>query len=202
MSVPSWRRTTSKLDAFFEAVKLRHIVMTMVARNFGLKIPDQCERLVSSQLRESYPELKAFFDRVDEYQDEAERQNLLREYDQGIVENARQNLMRFCTNMVSSIAGANEILCKIPKEFEQRIIVTDQAISAVADIRQEVLFIEEYFDIDLNRFMEYSEQLDNVKGYLYNWKKATVRDYDEFLHPEKKAERMAKERAKPKRKTK
>ena len=48
--------------------------------------------------------------------------------------------------------------------------------------------------------MEYSEQLEITKNYL--WKKSTVRDYDEFLHPEKKASRLEKEKARKSRKPK
>lgn len=103
MAVPTWKQTASKLDAFAEAVKLRHIITQMIMRNFGLK-------------RTKY-----------------------------------------------------------------------DAIGDIARIRQEVLFIEEFFNIDLSRYMEYSEQLELTKNYLYRWKKSTVRDYDEFLHPEKKA---------------
>ena len=48
--------------------------------------------------------------------------------------------------------------------------------------------------------MEYSEQLELTKNYLYRWKKSTVRDYDEFIHPEKKASRLEKEKARKSRK--
>ena len=47
MSVPKWRRSGSKLDAFYEAVKLRHIVTQMIMRSYGMKtkhkslIPDR-----------------------------------------------------------------------------------------------------------------------------------------------------------------
>lgn len=37
MAVPTWKQTASKLDAFAEAVKLRHIITQMIMRNFGLK---------------------------------------------------------------------------------------------------------------------------------------------------------------------
>ena len=47
MSVPKWRRSGSKLDASYEAAKLRHIVTQMIMRSYGMKtkhkslIPDR-----------------------------------------------------------------------------------------------------------------------------------------------------------------
>ena len=47
MSVPKWRRSESRLDAFYEAVKLRHIVTQIIMRSYKLKtnfkslIPDR-----------------------------------------------------------------------------------------------------------------------------------------------------------------
>jgi hypothetical protein len=37
MSVPKWRRSESRLDAFYEAVKLRHIVTQIIMRSYRLK---------------------------------------------------------------------------------------------------------------------------------------------------------------------
>lgn len=51
MSVPGWKRSASKLDVFYEAVKLRHIVTQMIMRNFKLKTGDY-KHLVSKRLRE------------------------------------------------------------------------------------------------------------------------------------------------------
>ena len=195
MSVPSWRQTASKLDAFTEAVKLRHIITQMVLRNFGLK-RDKFTALVDKNTREKYPELAPLIRKIDRYQNEAEKARLLTEYDEEFVRYVRTNLFRYSAEMVAAIASANEIKCQIPEEFRKRIMLQDEAIGAIAKIRQEILFIEEFFNIDLSRYMVLSEQLEYTKGYLYRWKKSAVRDYDEFLHPEKKAERLAKEEAK------
>lgn len=64
MSVPAWRRSRSKLDAEFEAVKLRVIVTQMIMRNFGLKLDKDMKPWVSRSLRRQYPELKSFFDKL------------------------------------------------------------------------------------------------------------------------------------------
>lgn len=52
MSVPKWRRSESRLDAFYEAVKLRHIVTQIIMRSYRLKtnfkslIPDRLRKEV------------------------------------------------------------------------------------------------------------------------------------------------------------
>ena len=199
MSVPSWNQTASKLDAFTEAVKLRHIITKMILRNFGLK-RDKFTALIGQNTRDKYPELKGLIARIDAYQNEVEKARLLKEYDDWFIEKIRDNLFRCSSDLVSHIAAANEILCRTPDEFRKRILIEDDAIGDIARIRQEVLFIEEFMNIDLSRYMEYSEQLENTKKYLYKWKKSTIRDYDEFLHPEKKAARLEKEQARKNRK--
>lgn len=199
MSVPSWNRTASKLDAFYEAVKLRHIVAQIIMRNFGLK-REKYNSLIGRQAREKYPELKKLFERIDNYQNEVEKQKLLTEYPEWFITRVRENLFRYSSDLVSNISAANEILCRTKEEYIKRILLEDEAIGNIAQIRQEVLFIEEFLNIDLNRYMEYSEQLENTRNYLYKWKKSTIRDYDEFLHPEKKEARLQKEKQRKERK--
>ena len=199
MSVPSWNRTASKLDAFYEAVKLRHIVTQIIMRNFGLK-REKYNSLIGRQAREKYPELQRLFERIDNYQNEVEKQKLLTEYPEWFITRVRENLFRYSSDLVSNISAANEILCRTKEEYIKRILLEDEAIADIARIRQEVLFIEEFLNIDLNRYMEYSEQLENTRNYLYKWKKSTVRDYDEFLHPEKKEARLQKEKQRKERK--
>ncbi len=199
MSVPSWNRTASKLDAFYEAVKLRHIVTQIIMRNFGLK-REKYNSLIGRQAREKYPELKKLFERIDNYQNEVEKQKLLTEYPEWFITRVRENLFRYSSDLVSNISAANEILCRTKEEYIKRILLEDEAIADIARIRQEVLFIEEFMNIDLSRYMEYSEQLENTRNYLYKWKKSTIRDYDEFLHPEKKEARLQKEKQRKERK--
>lgn len=201
MSVPSWKQTASKLDAFTEAVKLRHIITQMIMRNFGLK-RTKYDAIIGRQVRERYPELKSLIAKIDAYQNEVEKARLLTEYPEWIIEKVRNNLFRYSSDLVSNIAAENEIQCRMPDEYAKRILLEDEAIGDVARIRQEVLFIEEFFNIDLSRYMEYSEQLEITKNYLYRWKKSTIRDYDEFIHPEKKAARLEKEKARKNRKAK
>lgn len=199
MSVPSWNRTASKLDAFYEAVKLRHIVTQIIMRNFGLK-REKYNSLIGRQAREKYPELKKLFERIDNYQNEVEKQKLLTEYPEWFITRVRENLFRYSSDLVSNISAANEILCRTKEEYIKRILLEDEAITDIARIRQEVLFIEEFMNIDLSRYMECSEQLENTRNYLYKWKKSTIRDYDEFLHPEKKEARLQKEKQRKERK--
>lgn len=156
--------------------------------------------LIGRQAREKYPELKKLFERIDSYQNEVEKQKLLTEYPEWFITRVRENLFKYPSDLVSNISAANEILCRTKEEYIKRILLEDEAIADIARIRQEVLFIEEFMNIDLSRYMEYSEQLENTRNYLYKWKKSTIRDYDEFLHPEKKEARLQKEKQRKERK--
>ena len=55
--------------------------------------------------------------------------------------------------------AGEEIRCTIEKEYVSRILLQDKAIGAVAGIKQEVQFIEEFFAIDLNKYMELACEL-------------------------------------------
>ena len=55
MSVPKWRRSESRLDAFYEAVKLRHIVTQIIMRSYKLKT--NFKSLIPDRLRNEYPDL-------------------------------------------------------------------------------------------------------------------------------------------------
>lgn len=184
MSVPAWKRSGSRLDVFFEAVKLRHIITQMIMRNFGMKT-GKYKHLVTRKMRENYPDLKRAFDRIDDYQENVEATKELKQYEQWMLNKVRLNLFMYSSELVEKIAKANEIKCVELFEYRERILLEDQAISAVAAIRQEVNFIEEFFDIDLNKYMNYSEQLEKVKNFLYKWKKSIVKEYQKKLEEEK-----------------
>lgn len=181
MSVPKWKRSSSRLDAYFEAVKLRHIVTQMIMRSFGLKLPD-VKPIISRKFREDHPELARMIAKIDNYQmQQEEARKLESDYDVWLVNKIRDNLFEYSANMVKHISAANEINCKRWQEYEKRILLQDDAICDVANIKQEVNFIEENFDIDLNKYMNYAEQLEKVRKLLYRWKKSTERDYQKYL---------------------
>lgn len=66
MSVPKWRRSESRLDAFYEAVKLRHIVTQIIMRSYRLKA--NFKSLIPDRLRKEYPDLAKLFEKIDRYQ--------------------------------------------------------------------------------------------------------------------------------------
>ena len=170
MSVPKWRRSESRLDAFYEAVKLRHIVTQIIMRSYKLKT--NFKSLIPDRLRNEYPELAKLFEKIDRYQETTEETKVLGKYDEWIISKTRSNLFKYSSNLVAHISAANEIKCEIDEEFKQRILLEDAAI---------VQFVEEFFDIDLNKFMNYDEQLEKTKHYLYRWKKSTVKAHKKFL---------------------
>ena len=179
MSVPKWRRSESRLDAFYEAVKLRHIVTQIVMRSYKLKT--NFKSLIPDRLRNEYPELAKLFEKIDRYQETTEETKVLGKYDEWIISKTRSNLFKYSSNLVAHISAANEIKCEIDEEFKQRILLEDAAIGDIANIKQEVQFVEEFFDIDLNKLMNYDEQLEKTKHYLYRWKKSTVKAHKKFL---------------------
>ena len=149
MSVPKWRRSESRLDAFYEAVKLRHIVTQIVMRSYKLKT--NFKSLIPDRLRNEYPELAKLFEKIDRYQETTEETKVLGKYDEWIISKTRSNLFKYSSNLVAHISAANEIKCEIDEEFKQRILLEDAAIGDIANIKQEVQFVEEFFDIDLNK---------------------------------------------------
>lgn len=186
MSVPKWRRSQSKLDAFYEAVKLRHIVTQLLMRSFKLKIGNY-KILIPDKLKQDYPELAKLFDKVNRYQATVEETKLLSQYDSWIVNKTRSNLFHYCSNLIAHISSANEIKCELEEEYKERILLQDKAIGDLENIKQEVQFVEEFFDVDLNNFMDYDKQLEKTKNYLYRWKKSTVKSFRKFI--ESKEER-------------
>lgn len=55
MSVPKWRRNSSKLDTFYEAVKFRNLITQMILRSYGLKAVKK-RPLITDKVRNEYPE--------------------------------------------------------------------------------------------------------------------------------------------------
>ena len=78
MSVPLWKRSSSKLDTFYEAVKLRYIVTQMIMRSFGLNTKKKRpKKLIPDKMRQEHPDLVKLFKKIDEYQEMVEETELL-----------------------------------------------------------------------------------------------------------------------------
>lgn len=71
MSVPKWRRSESRLDAFYEAVKLWHIVTQIIMRSYRLKT--NFKSLIPDRFRKEYPDLAKLFEKIDRYQETVEK---------------------------------------------------------------------------------------------------------------------------------
>ena len=184
MSVPKWRRSESRLDAFYEAVKLRHIVTQIIMRSYRLKT--NFKSLIPDRFRKEYPDLAKLFEKIDRYQETVEETKELSKYDDWIINKTRGNLFRYSSNLIAHISAANEIKCEIDDEFKQRILLEDAAISDIANIKQEVQFVEEFFDIDLNKFMNYDEQLEKNKALLISLEKVNGKSVQEVLGRERR----------------
>ena len=107
MSVPKWRRSGSKLDAFYEAVKLRHIVTQMIMRSYGMKTKHKS--LIPDRLRDEYPDLAKLFEKIDKYQTKVEETKVLSKYDDWIVSRTRNNLFKYTSNFELASIGISTI---------------------------------------------------------------------------------------------
>lgn len=96
MSVPKWRRSGSKLDAFYEAVKLRHIVTQMIMRSYGMKTKHKS--LIHDRLRDKYSDFAKLFEKIDKYQTKVEETKALGKYDEWIISKTRSNLFKYSSN--------------------------------------------------------------------------------------------------------
>lgn len=119
MSVPKWRRSESRLDAFYEAVKLRHIVTQIVMCSYKLKT--NFKSLIPDRLKNEYPDLAKLFEKIDKYQTKVEETKVLSKYEDWIVSRTRNNLFKYTSNLVAHISAANEIKCTLDFEFKKRI---------------------------------------------------------------------------------
>ena len=90
MSVPKWRRSESRLDAFYEAVKLRHIVTQIIMRSYKLKT--NFKSLIPDRLRNEYPELAKLLRRL------IGIKRLLRK-------------LKYLVNMMSGLSVRQEAIC-------------------------------------------------------------------------------------------
>lgn len=192
MSVQRWLQSASKLDAYYEADIFAGIIRHQILRDFGLK-RKPFTALVDRKTREEHPELAKTIQKIDTYQNDVEKLKLLMEYPDYLIENYRSRLLEYSDKMLKWIVKANSILPQIEKEHINRIEAVDMAIGYHAAIAQKLEAIEEDFHIDMKRYENCFIQCKKVEVYLHRWKQFFVRDYNEFLNPALKEERLKKE---------
>lgn len=154
MSVLVCRRKESRLEVIVFAEKLRSELIDLTHRTFGIK---NLEHLLRPEKARGQLKKKD----IDFYC--------------SVLQLSKESVLRAATMLTDNVSAANSIYPILDAEWEQRRIYQDNAIANCRQIIKELQHVVAIFDIDINTYERYINDINREIGLIKNWRQ---KDYN------------------------
>lgn len=159
MSVRVGDRDLSKIEVLYQALKLNEAVVDLSFRTFGINSK-------KSILRRKYRQMLSY-----EHSDDVNN----------FVEYEKELILKYSTQVVDLLNGANSIYPKFKSEYELRLNYQNNALAYCDMISKELNNVAKYFDVDINEFKIVIPLLDREKHLIREWRKSDRRRFKGYL---------------------
>ncbi len=151
MSVLAGKRRTSKFEPIVYSVELRHMLIDLMQRNFGVKDLAHFVRL-----RYAYGK-----DTTEDYA----KYNYL-------MQNFKMRIDQLAAQLTNNLRAANSIYPSSLREYERRREFQNNAIVSCEQIVNELQRVVEIFEVDLNVYGRYVNAIEREIGLIKNWRQS------------------------------
>jgi hypothetical protein len=148
MAVLKSKRKQSRLEVFHHAYKLRREMTDLLMRDFGYKEPS--------------------FDKTMREEKKTKILNLHKWF----IEDERVYIITIIREMMKNITLANSIYPTTLSECDQRRSYQNLAIGLANDIKQELQYVIDVLPVNVEKYIYYSDELDNQITLLKEWRKS------------------------------
>ena len=162
MAVLKSKRKQSRLEVFHHAYKLRREMTDLLMRDFGYKAPS-----FDKNMRE-------------------EKKTKVLNLHQWFIEDERVYVITIIREMMKNITIANSIYPTTLSECDQRRSYQNLAICLANDIKQELQYVIDVLPVNVEKYIYYSDELDNQIALLKEWRKSDNKIRKRILDKSKK----------------
>lgn len=149
MSVLASDRKPSKLEVISYSVKLRHMLVELLQRDFGVKDLDQLVRVRYAYGKDATEDFARY---------------------RFLMHNAKDRIDKLAALLTNNLRGANSIYPSSMREYEQRRDFQNNAIANCEMLIKELQYVVETFEVDLNLYGRYVTAIDREIGLIKGWR--------------------------------
>jgi hypothetical protein len=156
-------------------------LVAFLLRNFGAKQKTRSPRLYTAMAKMEEGDKEQFLQLTDKYS----MTSIIDEYPEWLIDDARKRILQEVRFLVRNIIQANSIYPTNESEFNDRRRYQTAAIGNCEQLIQELQFIADVIDVDLNKFMPYVDLIDREVALLKAWRKSDRRLLGQIHESEK-----------------
>lgn len=169
MSVPTWKRSISKMEFFHNALELRKELTNLLMRDFGIKNIKRDITYVGKIENFTQDELDIIIPIFEKYKI---GKDFLDVYPLWLRDKTRTYIMDVLRNLISNITQANTIYPNCESEFYDRRNFQNHAIANCEELYQEMQYIISVLPTNVNKYMRYVDMIEKEIALLKGWRKS------------------------------
>lgn len=167
MTVPKNKRTTSKLEFFYNVYKLNDKLTRILLRDFGVKKTSRDLKAFTYSAKMNNQDRKDFIGLCNKY-----GVNVEADYPLWLIEYYRDWILRILRELVNNITQANTIYPNSVNEFYLRREYQWKAIANCYQLKQAMQTAVRNLPVDVEKYMPFIEEIEAEIIALKNWKKS------------------------------
>ncbi len=168
MSVIKRKRTKSKLQALYDAQKMRTKVSELILKDFGAKPKVRTVEDIAKNYKMSEEDAEKYLELTDKYG----ITTVLEEFPYWFVDDLRDSVILCMREMAEHITIANSIFPNSIYECDLRRQHQDIAIGQCEFLLQELQYIMSVIPLNVNKLMPYVEMVEKEVALLKAWRKS------------------------------
>ena len=169
MSVPTWKRSISKMEFFHNALELRKELTNLLMRDFGIKNIKKDITYIGKIENFTPDELDVL---IPIFEKHKIGKDFLDTYPAWLMDRVRLYIMDVLRNLISNITQANTIYPNCESEFYDRRNFQNHAIANCEELYQEMQYVISILPSDINKYMRYVDMIEKEIALLKGWRKS------------------------------
>lgn len=165
MSVPKSERGLSEMEFYYNATKLRRMMIELLLKDFGMKHKIRTVKRIGSMYNVSEEDKQTLQSIMTKYEMD---DSIIDEYPSWLINEFRETILEILRNLRLNIRLANSIYISSKEEYYERRRYWTLAICNCQQLLDEMQFIIEMLDVDVNKYMIYveviSKEINLLKG--------------------------------------
>ena len=145
------RKVNQEFKTITNANKIRFVFTNVMFRNFWIK--DE-----TNVIRKEYKKRLEDDYMIDDFQ--------------WLLDEEKKIITIMLANLTTNITAANSIYPQNENELKGRRTYQNRAICNLYELKTELQYIVQVFNVDSNKYIEYSDMIDEEIGYIKNWRKS------------------------------
>lgn len=169
MSVPKSERGISEMEFYYNATKLRRMIIELLLKDFGMKHKIRTVKQIGVMYHFSDEDKLTLQSLMTKYEMD---DSIIDEYPSWLINEFRDTILEILRNLRLNIRLANSIYITSKEEYNERRKYWTLAICNCQQLLDEMQFVIEMLNVDINKYMIYVEVITKEIALLKGVRKS------------------------------